>query len=100
MQVGAADSARTHGDQNLARAGDWVGHVVAIYHPALSQHCGAHQLFSLSILSSSVCSVIALTTASPARPSNCSRMLPAHLCDARGASSCALKCGITLRAKR
>lgn len=98
MQVRAANPARPHLDEHLAGFGYRFGHVVAVDHVTVAQHRRAHQC--TASLCSSTCSLIALTTASPARPSNWSRMPFAQSCDAREASSCRLKCGITLRAIR
>jgi hypothetical protein len=52
MKICPTDSARPHRNENLAGFGHRLGHVVAIDHAALTQHRCAHQLFSLSILSS------------------------------------------------
>ncbi len=73
MQVRAADSACLHADEDLPRAGNRLGHVVAQHHATIAKDRGAHQLSgpsarSAAILSSSVCSLMALTMASPARP--------------------------------
>ena len=86
MQVRAADPACLNADENLAGIWYRLRHVVAQHHSSVAQHRGAHQLCSRS-LSSSVCSEIALTIASPARPSSWSRMPLAQSCDARGAAS-------------
>ena len=45
-----------------------IGHVVAVDHPPVAQYRGAHHLSALWC--SATCSVIAFTTASPARPIN------------------------------
>ena len=78
MQVRTADSARPHRHQHLTGTGHGIGHVVAVHHAAFPQHRGAHQLLPLSVVSSPTCSVIAFTTAWPARPSNWSRLSLAH----------------------
>src|SRR5262249_9683474 len=103
MQVGAADSACLHADKDLAVAGNRLSHVLAQHHATIAKDGGAHQLSrrsarSASILSSSVCSLMALTMASPARPRSWSRMSLAQSCDARGAINWPLKCGMTSRA--
>jgi hypothetical protein len=72
MQVGAADSTGSNGNQHLAGFGYRVGHVVPVDHTAVSQHRGAHQLPALSC--SATCSVMAFTTAWPARPIKSSRL--------------------------
>ncbi len=85
MQVGTADSACPHADEHLPGFGDRVGHVVAVDHSAVAQHRRAHQC--TASFCSSTCSVMALTTASPARPINWSRLPLAQSWDARDASS-------------
>ena len=78
MQVRTADSARPHRHQNLTGTGHGIGHVVAVHHAAFPQYRGAHQLLLFSVARSPTCSVIAFTTACPARPINSSRLSLAH----------------------
>ena len=69
MQVRATDPAGLDRHQYLTRAGDGFGDIVADDHRAIAENGSAHQLVA-SAAESPAASVIALTMACPARPSN------------------------------